>query len=103
VPTADALPRGYTVREVARLYRVSPDRVRTWIRSGRLRAINTATARCGKPRFIVLPHHLDEFERELRVSPPPKPSPRRRSQRGLVDYYPDCTADRAPAQKDGGA
>src|SRR5262245_18072506 len=45
--------RGLTVRDVARRYRVSPDKVRAWITSGELRAVNTATALCGRPRWVV--------------------------------------------------
>jgi hypothetical protein len=82
-----------TPREVARLYRVSPDRVRAWIQTGELKAINTARARCTRPRFIVLPRHLQEFERSRQVSLPTKP-PRRRSRPCQVDFYPDT----APAE-----
>jgi hypothetical protein len=78
-----------TVREVARRYRVAPAKVRAWIRRGLLGAVNTASAECGKPRLIVLPHHLADFERSRSATPPPK-APRRRKQRpGFVDYYPD--------------
>src|SRR5215469_7409447 len=84
----DALLRGYTPRELARMLRVSPDRVRHWIRSGQLGAIDTATARCRRPRFVILPHHLEEFERRLKVSPPAKPE-RRRRLTAATDYYPD--------------
>src|SRR5690242_14609995 len=69
---------GLTPNELAKILRVSPDRVRAWIKSGHLGAINTAATRSGKPRFVVLPHHLEEFERGRRVSPPPGPTPRRR-------------------------
>ena len=89
MPPADSLSPlvGLTVREVARRYRVSPAKVRSWIRSGRLGAINTSSARCGKPRFVVLPRHLDEFENQRSAGPTPKPVPRRK-QKDLVDYYP---------------
>lgn len=46
---------GMTPREVARRYRVSPDKARAWIRKGELRAVNTATGLGGKPRWVVLP------------------------------------------------
>lgn len=85
---AAAHSRGYTPNELARLLRVSPERVRGWIRSGELPAIDTGAVRCGRPRYIILPHHLAEWERGRRVSPPPKPQRRRRRQ-VLVDYYPD--------------
>ncbi len=87
--TADTPPtaRGLTVRDVARRYRVSPDKVRAWIARGELRAVNTATALCGRPRWVVSPDALAEFERRRAGGPPPKPArrPRRPVQ---IDYYP---------------
>jgi len=68
---------GYTPNELGRLLRVSPDRIRRWIAAGELGAINTAPSRLSKPRFIVLPHHLAEFERS-RAAAAPKPAVRRR-------------------------
>jgi excisionase family DNA binding protein len=80
---------GMTTGEVARYLRVGEDRVRQWIRSGELGAINTAGARCGRPRWVVLPHHLQEWERSRRAAAPPRPARRRRLavQR---DFYPDA-------------
>jgi hypothetical protein len=84
------LPSGYTPREVARYYRVSPDRVRAWIQAGQLGALNVAPARCGKPRFVVLPRHLEEFERSRQAATPAKPAPpRRRHRQAQIDFYPD--------------
>ena len=80
--------RGYTPRELAHLLRVSPDRIRAWIKAGELGAIDTARVRCGRPRFIILPHHLAEFTRR-RTASPPRPAPRRRRQAVAVDYYAD--------------
>jgi transposase len=85
-----ATSRGSTVAEVARRYRVSPDKVRAWIKRGELAAINTASRRCGKPRYVVLPDHLAEFERRHRAATPAvKPAPRRRRQPVAIDFYPD--------------
>ena len=91
ITTADASARGYTPNELARLLRISPDRVRAMIASGELPAVDTARVRCGRPRYVVLPHHLAEWERRRRVSPPPKPAPRRRQPRrdGWIDFYPN--------------
>ena len=49
---------GLTVLDVAQRYRVSPDKVRTWIKRGELAAINTAAKICGKPRWVITPDAL---------------------------------------------
>jgi Helix-turn-helix domain len=84
----DASPQGRTPNEVARLLRVSPDRIRAWIQSGQLQALNVAAHQVGKPRYIVLPHHLAAFE-QARAAAQPKPPPRRKKQTGGVDFFPD--------------
>jgi hypothetical protein len=71
------------------MLRVSPDKVRRWIRSGELGAINTAETRCGKPRWVILPHHREEFERGRQSAPPPKVPRRRKRQTEAIDYYKD--------------
>jgi hypothetical protein len=87
-PPPVSLAAGLTVRDVARRYRVSPDKVRGWIRSGQLVAINTGSSLCCKPRFVVLPEALAAFERNRQAAPPPKPT-RRKKRSNKVDYYPD--------------
>jgi transposase-like protein len=84
----DALPRGYTVRDVARRYRVSPDKVRAWVRRGELRAINTSPVLCGKPRWVITPEALERFEAARQAPAPPKSAPRRKRTTG-TDYFPD--------------
>jgi hypothetical protein len=81
-------PAGLTVREVARRYRVGEDKVRAWIRVGHLAALNTATALCGKPRWVVLPDALAAFEQGRSAGRAPVPA-RRRKRTTAVDYYPD--------------
>lgn len=78
---------GLTVREVAGRYRVGEDKVRRWIKRGELRAINTAAVACARPRFVVPPEALSEFERRRCTAPPQKP-PRRRPRQVEVDYFP---------------
>jgi hypothetical protein len=79
--------RGMTIPEFATLYRLGRDRVRAMVRRGELKAIDVAP-RCGKPRWIIMPHHLAEWERSRQAGPPPK-APRRRRRAGRVDYFPD--------------
>ncbi|VTR93335.1 unnamed protein product [Gemmata massiliana] len=81
-----ATGRGLTTAEVARRYRVGEDRVRAWIKSGLLKAVNTADVACGKPRFVVLPEALAEFERTR------SPAPRRRRPSNQIDFFPDSDA-----------
>jgi excisionase family DNA binding protein len=85
----DNSARGYTPAELARLLRVSPDRIREWIVAGELGAINTARNRCGRPRYIVLPEHLTAFIRRHVVAPPQPATRRRRRQANQIDFYPD--------------
>jgi transposase len=79
---------GLTVRDIARRYRVGEDKVRGWITRGELRAINTAAALCGRPRWVIPVESLVEFERRRAGGPPPK-LPRRRRRREQIDFYPD--------------
>ncbi|QJW93094.1 helix-turn-helix domain-containing protein [Frigoriglobus tundricola] len=91
MPPADATAptRGLTTEEVAARYRVGPDKVRAWIKSGALRAINTADVACGKPRFVVTPEALTAFEAARSVEAPPPQPKRRRRVANEVDFFPD--------------
>ncbi len=80
--------RGLTPRELAGILRVSPDKVLGWIRSGELRALNTSSVRCGRPRYVILPHHLDEFTQRRQAGPSPT-RPSRKKRTHLIDFYPD--------------
>jgi hypothetical protein len=82
--------RGLTVADVARRYRVSPDKVRGWIRSGELAAVNTAPSLCAKPRYVVTPEALERFEAGRQAATVvPKRMKRIKRQAGAVDFYPD--------------
>jgi hypothetical protein len=84
----DPLPRGYTPRELARILRIGRDRLVGMIRRGELGAIDTAPARCGRPRYVILPHHLAAWERSRAAAEMPAPA-RRRRRTAVVDFYPD--------------
>jgi excisionase family DNA binding protein len=85
----DTTQRGLTPNELARVLRVSADRVRAWIKSGELGALDTARHRCGRPRYVILPRHLAEFEQRRRAATAPPKPPRRRRRQTTRDYYPD--------------
>lgn len=80
-------PRGYTTADAARLLRVSEDKVRAWIRSGELAAINTAGPRSNKPRFVILPAAIEQFASARSAATPPRATPRKKR---VVrkDYFP---------------
>lgn len=63
-----------TVPEVAKHLRIRPDKVLSWIRSGRLRGYNVAEKENGRPRYRV---NLDDLEAFLQTraitTPAPKP------------------------------
>ena len=79
---------GLTVTEIARRYRVGEDKVRGWISRGELRAINTARTMTERPRWVIPPDALPEFEGRRAGGPAPK-APRRPPRRSQeIDYYP---------------
>jgi len=90
---------GLTVREVAHRYRVSAEKVRAWINRGELKAINTAAVLCARPRWVVPPEALAEFEKTRRGGPAPKPR-RRPRQVGAIDYYPGGPDERVGGHRE---
>jgi hypothetical protein len=76
-----------TPAELARMLRMGRDRILGMIRRGELPAINTAPARCGRPRYVILPDHLAHYL-SSHLAAEPKPSPRRRKRSQMVDYFP---------------
>lgn len=89
IPRRGNMSRGMTPNELAEYLRVSPDKVRSWIRKGELRAINTASVLCGKPRWVITPESLAEFEKRRTSVRPPQPPKRKRMPANYVDYFPD--------------
>lgn len=81
--------RKLSVPEVARRFGISEDKVRAWIGSGELRAVNAATRPSGRPRWLIDEDDLAAFERArssvARVSAPS--SPRRRRAGGVIEFF----------------
>jgi hypothetical protein len=73
---------------VAKRLRVSPDKVRRWIKAGHLQALSTSDARCARPRYVVLPEALADFVRG-RAAAQPAPAPRRKRRPAGADFFPD--------------
>jgi excisionase family DNA binding protein len=65
-----------TVPEVAKHLRVRPDKVLSWIRSGRLRGYDVAEKEGGRPRYRVNPADLEAFvQSRMEVKPARKGRP----------------------------
>jgi len=65
-----------TVPEVAKFLRVRPEKVLSWIRSGRLRGYNVAEKETGRPRYRVNPENLEAFTKmRIPLQPVPKGRP----------------------------
>jgi len=68
--------RPLTVPEVARFLRVRPNKVLSWIRSGRLRGYNVAERENGQPKYRVNPDDLQAFQQQRAITrPAPKGRP----------------------------
>ena len=68
-----------TPPEIAKLLRVSNEKVYGWIRRGDLRAVNLGNK--SRPRFRIAREHFDSFLESRTVQPPP---PRQRRQKQPV-------------------
>ena len=74
--------------EVARRWGVSAEKVIAWIRSGELRAIDAATHRGGRPRYLVDLVDLAEFEaKRAVVATPATHRRRRRKDPAVIQYF----------------
>lgn len=61
----------YTTEEVAKRYRVKVATVQSWVRNGRLTALNLGGAHNGP--FVFRLSDLEEFEKDAEVGKTPKP------------------------------
>lgn len=78
-----------TPPELARLWGISPDKVLSWIRSGELRAINIATDRTARPRYVIDEKDIAAFEqrRANGSQPAQRLMRKRRSAPGVIQFY----------------
>lgn len=84
----DAHATKLTPPEVARRWRISPEKVIAWIRKGELPAIDVSS-RPGvrRPRYRIDPADLGQFEQTRRVLPLAKSQRRNRNTGNVTDYF----------------
>jgi excisionase family DNA binding protein len=78
----------YTPPEFARRLRVGEDKVRRWIETGRLRAVNVASDGCRRPRYRIPVDAVLEFE-AARAAVPAAPTGRwrRTAATGVIEFF----------------
>lgn len=87
-PPSPKPTRALTPQQVADQYAVSADRVRAWISSGELRAVDVSQRRGGRPRWRITPDALAAFEAARSTSPTPKQTRRRRHRDAeVVEFF----------------
>ena len=77
-----------TPPQLAREWGVGSDKIRGLIRAGELRAIDVATRRGGRPRFLIDRADIAAFEGQRAVVPAVKVARRRRkSQLDVIQFF----------------
>ncbi len=78
----------FTPPELARYWGVSPDKIRNWIRSGELEAVNQVARQGGRPRYRISREAVEKFEARRSVQVVPA-RPRRRPKKSddVIEYF----------------
>jgi len=76
-----------TPPELAKLWGIDVQKVLHWIRSGELRAINAATDRNGRPRYLIDISDIAIFETARAVTPPTPRARRRRTDPDVIEFF----------------
>ena len=76
-----------TPPELARRWGVSPSKIIAWIKSGELPAINAATNRSGRPRYLIDIADLVIFENRRSAAQTPAPRRRRTKNEDVIEFF----------------
>ena len=76
-----------TPRRVARSFGISPDKVLAWIHTGELRAVNVATTRASRPRWVVASEDLAAFERSRECMPRTRHSHHKHCRKEVTQFF----------------
>ena len=80
-------PRMHTPPAVAEGLGVDPSKVRGWVDSGELKAVNVAARLGGRPRWRIAAADLDAFLESRRSPTPVKPQRRRQRQTNVIEFF----------------
>lgn len=78
-----------SVPHLAKEWGVSTSKINAFIKAGELRAINVATRRDQRPRYLIDREDIEAFERSRQVQPtdPPVRKLQRRSSLGTKEFF----------------
>ena len=76
-----------TPPQLAKRWGVSPDKVLTWIRNGELKAVNVATRRSSRPRYMIDVEAIKEFELVRSAATCPVARTTRRKVRSVGNFF----------------
>jgi hypothetical protein len=79
--------RKVSVPYLAKEWGIATNKITAWIKSGELKAINVATSRDQRPRYLIDRADIEAFERARLVVPEQPPRPRRTRQTEVKDYF----------------
>lgn len=79
--------RVYTPPALAKIWRCDPATVLSHIRAGRLRAFTLSPPGCSRPRWRITAEAVEEFERRQSHQTPPRPKPRARRPKNVIEFF----------------
>jgi transposase len=81
-------PQKTTPPKLAKRWGVSTDKILSFIRSGELRAIDGATKRGGRPRYLIDERDIVDFEeRRAVMTHATRPKKNRKSQTDVIQFF----------------
>jgi hypothetical protein len=87
IETTPRRRRKLTPPELAKQWGIDPAKILAWIRAGELRAIDGATQRGGRPRFLIDEADIAAFEAARAVQPPVARVRRRRGKSQVIEFF----------------
>ena len=77
-----------TPPQLAEKWGISPEKVLGWIRSGELRAVNAASRRDGRPRFLIDVDDIAAFEERRAVHSTPRVARKKNHpERNIIEFF----------------
>ena len=76
-----------TPPELARAWGIDVQKVLHWVKTGELRAINAATDRNGRARYLIDVNDVAVFEASRAVQPPVPRLRRRRVDPSIINFF----------------